>query len=269
MAKPSVPKAPAYTPPPAYKQPAPYQSPAPYVNPGKFVMPPNPNKTIPNVFNYAQLAQKGFSLSKYLPPQLNLWTQPNPLDPEGRQQFQDQYYQLYVRPGVEAAKSSVYNNGQADSAYGGGYVAQAEAMGNLAAYQASLQMAQQRFEDMLAGRQSYFSNDLGLIQQQNNADVARGTNVAQLDSSNYANMNQYNLNSSNAANQFNLSNANSANAYNLDTNNALNNYSLGANQGQNSFNLGRYSGQLQGYGYQQSANRNALFGGLGAIGSIR
>ncbi len=179
---------------------------------------------------------QGQQIEKMLPQWLQLFK--DPMNPQGLQQYQQNYYAQNVAPQLAQQESNLYNNGQAYGSFGGGMLGQEAAQGNFDTYQAGLAYAQQLFGDQVAGRQSYFSGGPAVAQQQNQLDVNRGLGVA-------------GLQTQNAGQQ--------------------NNYNLGTNQTLNGFNQQNYQNQFQAAQYNNQANAQRLggvFGGLGMLGNI-
>ena len=171
-------------------------------------------------------------------------------------------------------KTQVYNNGQAYGSYGGGEVGAQAAQGQLDSYNAGLNYANTLNQAQIASRASLFSGGDTLAANQNQLGVQRGLGVAQIQSANTANQNQFNLGQSENMNSYNLSNNQASNQYGLSNNQGLNTYglssaanqnqyNLGTNQTQNSFNQGVYGTQGQIYGSQLSAASNNLRSILG------
>lgn len=176
-------------------------------------------------------------MESMLPGWLQL-SQTNPLDPAGRQQYEDNFQQQYINPAVAQAQAQAGADGQTYGSYAGAQIGQLQAQGQLAKSQSGLDYAQQYYNDQLQGRQSYYSGAPPIIQQQNALDVNRGLNLAQMDQS----QNQY------------------QNSYNLGTNQALNQFALS-----NFGNQTTYADRIN----TQNQNRwNAISGGIGALGGI-
>lgn len=176
------------------------------------------------------------------------------MSPAGLQQYQDNYYQQNINPAIQQARADAYQNGQQWGSFGGAAVGQLAAQGQLDKYNAGLNYSQQLFNNQVQGRQSYFAGGPNVAATQNAADVARGTNVAQLQAGNANALNSYNLSNNNAANDFSLQSAGQRN-----------NYAFSGAQMANNFGTTQYQNQLQAYNLQnqQAANRTQGLLGLG------
>lgn len=262
-----LPPAPNYMAPPAYSQPAPYQAPAPYSAPS-YMAPTNPSKIVPYADNYQQTLNQAASIENQLPAWMNLLWSGNPLDPAGRQQYEDNFYQTNINPLVQQATADAASSGQIYGSFAGGQIGGLQASGKLAAYQAGLNYAQQYFNNKLAGRKAFYDGPVALSQYSNQAAINRGLKVAELQSQNVNNQNNFNLNNAQNSANYSLQNSANLNDYNTNVASGLNKYNLGANEIANNFNLGRYGGQLQGAQIQNQANQNnALLTAAAAAGS--
>ena len=177
------------------------------------------------------------------------------MNPQGMQQYENNFYQTQVQPQLAQAQADLYANGQNSGSYSGAYMGQLAAMGALNKYNAGLGYAQQLYNNQLQGRSSYFNGGPSVAIGQNAANVQRGMGIAGLQSQNAGMLNNYNLGSAGMQNQ----------------------YDLGAAGMQNNFNLSNYGNQLSAYGMnlQNQANRfgsiaggltNIFSGGLGLMG---
>jgi hypothetical protein len=241
--KSKAPKLPQYQPPAPYQQPQ-YQQPAPYV------APPNPQATVPKVLTPQQVMTNGAQVEGMLPGWLQLGT--NPLDPSNLAQYGNNFYQQNIAPGLAEQQAADANNGQQYSSYAGGRLGQMEAQGQLEKYNAGLSYGQQLLNNQIAGRSSYFSGGPTVSTNQNNADVARGLDIANLMTQQANSQNQYNLGSSQFQNNFNMTANQGQNLYNQ-------NYATGIN----GFNQQNYANQLSQYGMQQDLANTRGQGALG------
>lgn len=167
------------------------------------------------------------------------------------QQYQKMYYDQNVAPQIAAAQAQLSAGGQ-NGSYAGAYLAQSQAAGNQAAYQAGLSYGQQLYNNILQGRQSYYAGGPNVAQTQNRLDVDRGLGIASLQN-NYA-----------------TNNAQLQNQYNLSANQNYNNYNQNAGQNLNNFNLQNYNNKLNQYQINQQNKANmfgSLAGGAALLGS--
>jgi hypothetical protein len=228
MSKPKTPTAPTYVPP------------APYTQAPPVVTPPNPASVIPKAQTAAEIIGQanqieGNGAGTSLPSNLQL--PGNPLDPAGMQPYEQYYYQQYVLPAIAQGQANLYANGQNSGSYAGGYMGQLVSAGAGQEYSAGLQYAQQAYNDLLQGRQSYYAGAPALAAQQNALGVQQGNDVAGLQ----------------------LQGANMQNQYAGNNNANLNTYNLTANNNQNQFGLTNYANTLKAYEAQNQARANQLY----------
>ena len=264
------PPAPIFYPPaiPAYTPPAPYSPPPAYNPPAPYAAPPDPQGVIPQVMGPGQIISQANEIGGYQPGsvqpgflQLNL----NPSDPAQIARAEQAYRAQYVDPQVAALKAQGISEGRGYGSFLGGEIAGAQAMGDLAAYQAGQAKLQQDYNNLLAARQSYYGNEVAVPQQQNTADVSRGQSVAQLQGANAANQNQYSLSAADAANRYGLASSELQNQYNLSANQGQNQYGINAAQAGNNAASQNYLTQQNAYNQQQQLASQRAFG-LGALG---
>lgn len=264
------PPAPIYYPPaiPAYTPPAPYSPPPAYSPPAPYAAPPDPQGVVPQVSSPGQIISQANQIGGYAPGsvqpgflQLNL----NPSDPAQIARAEQAYRSQYVDPQVAALKAQGIAEGRGYGSYLGGEVAGAQAMGDLAAYQAGQAKLQQDYNNLLTARQSYYGNEVAVPQQQNAADVSRGQGVAQLQGANAANQNQYSLGAADAANRYALGASNAQNEYNLQSAQGQNQYGLNAAQIGSTSAYQNYLAQQNAYAQQQQLANQRTFG-IGALG---
>lgn len=249
MKSPKPPATPTYYPAPSYTAPAPQVIP-------QYQAAPDPNSVIPQVFNANQVMQYGAEAESQLPQWLQFGDQ-NPLDPAGRSEAEQYFYQTQIAPLLAQQQASSYNSGQNSGSYAGAMAGQLAAQGALSKYQAGLDYANQLYQSQLQGRSSYYAGGPTVAAQQNAADVNRGMNVSQLQQQAANNQNNFNLGS--AANQ---------NSYGLQSAGMQNNYGLASSGAANSFGLSNYQNQLQAYQLQQQQQAQrfgALTGGLSTL----
>ncbi len=221
-------------------------SPPPYTPPPMFQAPPDPNTIVPQVSTPTQVinqgnAIEGFAQNGQLPSFLQLSSSGPNSDLVNA--AADNFWQQNILPQLASAQSQLYNNGQNYGSYGGALLGQLLAQGQLSKFQAGLQQAQQNYNNLLSGRQSYFAGGPTVAATQNENSVQRGLGVASLQSQNAGMLNNYNL----AGNQ------------------GQNSYGLSATGMANNFNQGNYGNQLQAYELNQQNAANQNFG-LGALG---
>jgi hypothetical protein len=199
---------------------------------------------------------QGANVESMLPSWLQL--NQNPMNPNGLQKYENNYYQQNVAPGLAAQQAASYNNGQNQGSYAGALQGELQAQGQLSSYNAGLGYAQQLYNDALQGRQSYFAGGPTVAVDQNNAAIQSALNQQSLANQEANIANQYNINNATGQNAYNLSTAQMQNGYNTNVVNTLNN---------NASNL--YGNELTQYGINQNNRANAfssLFGGLGMLG---
>jgi hypothetical protein len=200
---------------------------------------------------------KGAEAEALLPQWLQ-FTNQNPLDPAGRSEYENYFYQTQIAPMLAQQQADSYAGGQSTGSYAGALMGQLMAQGALSKFQAGLDYSNQLYQNQLQGRASYYAGGPTVAAQQNAADVDRGTNIAQMLMQRAAMENDFNLGSAGMQNNYNLSSAG-----------MRNNYGLGSVGMANNFNLGNYGNALNAYqiNQQNQANRfNALTGGLLGIG---
>lgn len=273
----SPPAAPQYVPPAAYTQPAAYSSPGAYVAPPSYIQ---PNLTTPQVDTASQILATGNQLEGNTGDQVPLNLQLNAnnpdlpngsaMDPAGMAQYESQYYQQLGNPAVAAAQASLGPSGQDYGSYGGALVAQTQASQDQAAYNGGLSYAQQNYNDILAGRASYYAGGPTVATNQNNAQVSATENMNSLNAQVAANENAYNLAGTQGQNSYDLASSGSQNAYNLGTAGMQNSYNASTGAGLNNYNLSNFSNQEQAYQQQQQQIANTWLGigtlGLGLLG---
>jgi len=231
MVSSKTPSPPVFTPPPAAPQ---------------YTPPPNPEKTVPQVMTAPQVVSQGMEAEAFLPSWLQLTqeNQANPLHPDVLKQYEDNYFAQNVNPQIAAAEAQIGTTGQQYSSYGGGLVGQLRSQGQLDKFSAGLGASQQAYNNLLQGRQSLYAGGIGLAQDQGNLNVQRGLGIADLQSNNAANENQFNQGI----------------------------YGIGSqNTGyQNSFNQANYANSLQAMQKKDQQKFNQTLGigqlGMGAIG---
>lgn len=219
--------------------------PAPqYVQPPaapSYVTPPDPNAIVPPALSGKQVISKGNYLEGFT--ELNKKGKPvgldqvpqilrldqDPLSHEVRAPYEENFYQQYINPQLQLARAQTSDNGQSYSSYGGARIGQLEAQGQLNKFQAGLEASQQVYNNLLAGRQSYFQGGPRIVQEQNALDVTRGLGVAGIQSQNYDSQNDFNLGVFGVQSQ-NTGNQNSFNQgnYQIGSNNANTRSQLGA-----------------------------------------
>lgn len=230
------PPAPMYVPPPAYREAPTYVQPT-YQGSDLDKYVPQAAATY-DLINESN-AMEGAPTNGMVPNWMSLAK--NPVSDWQVHQAMDNYKAMQA-PGLAKSISDLNASGQGNSTYAGAAIGGQIGMNNLNAFGAGLANQQQQLQDILGGRQSYFSNDVQLAQDQNKLAIERALQVAGL-------QNQENM----AQNQYALTN-----------NQGFNGYNLTANTNHNQFDLGNYSNQLQAYQMQQqnSANKAAGIGGL-------
>lgn len=211
-----------------------------------YVAPPDPQGVVPEALsakgvikqgNYVEgfttTNKKGKEVGLDQVPE-NLRLNKDPLSHEVRAPYEQNFYQQYINPQLAAAKAATSNAGQSYSSYGGARIGQLEAQGQLSKFQAGLEASQQVYNNLLAGRQSYFAGGPRIVQEQNALDVQRGLGVAGLQSQNYDSQNRFNLG-----------------VYGIGSGNTI---------AQNQFNQGNYRTGLEQSRYQDSIAGQGLFG---------
>lgn len=119
--------------------------------------------------------------------------------------------------------------------------------GQQQAFQAALAANQQQYQDVLSGRQSYFSGGPAMSQAQNQAAINQGIAVENADLQNASMENQYNLGVGGLQNQYSLGAAGMLNNYNLASTGMQNQYGLNTTGMANNFNQANFQDQLQAY----------------------
>lgn len=206
-----------------------------------------------------------------MPTDLQISNANSVLSPEARKQYEDLYYNQYVKPGLAQTQANLYGNGQANSTFGGAVLGSALAQGAATKMFAGEDLYNSRLQNLLNQRQSFFAGEGQMAQNANNNQMQNSQFNANLGMSNANMLNNYNLSNSQNQNQYNLGASQNQNQYNLASAGAANSYNLGSAGMQNTYNLGNFNNQMSQYNAQQAQNvsRNASVGNaIGGAGSL-
>lgn len=260
--------------PAGYTAPAPYQSPGAYVSPGTYVNPgqaiSGPTSSAYNPQTASQTMAAANQAGAALPTDLQISNANSVLSPEARKQYEDLYYNQYVKPGLAQTQANLYGNGQANSTFGGAVLGSALAQGAATKMFAGEDLYNSRLQNLLNERQSFFSGEGQMAQNANNNQMQNSQFNASLGMQNAGMLNNYNLQNSQNQNSFNLGSSQNQNSFNLGSAGLANQYSLGAAGMQNSFNLGNFNNQMSAYNAQQAQNAstaNGLLKGAAGVGA--
>lgn len=138
---------------------------------------------VPQVLNPAQVLQTGLQLEQsYLDPVGLGITNTNPLfDENYAQDYRDKYFNYAISPGLQDSSIQQFMGGrlgnQGESSLSAVYQSNLENQGRQAAFFAAEDWKQMLVNQLLARRQSFFDQNVGLTQDQNNNAIQRAMGI--------------------------------------------------------------------------------------------
>lgn len=139
---------------------------------------------------------QGLAANSALPADLQITS--NVLPDEQRRRYEQGYLQQYVNPMLADIQSTLYGQGRANSSFGGAQLGAAQAQGAYQGMMAGETLYENRLNQLLARRASFYGNEVNQAQTSNLQNVQRGTNLAQMAQRSNESQNQFNLNAFNS-----------------------------------------------------------------------
>lgn len=165
---------------------------------------------MPHSQTAAQMVGSGLEANYALPTELQITNNNQILSPEARQQYEQLYHDMYLAPQQAQLSAGLYGQGRADSSAGGAALGQMMAMGAKEQVLAGEDLYNQRLNQVLQKRDSFYNHEGALASNANTLEVQRGADLAKMMQQNIDNQNNYNLSAYGQQNQFNQNNYNSA-----------------------------------------------------------
>jgi len=132
---------------------------------------------MPNAPTASSVIGNALDASGALPSDLQI-TGPNAqLNPQDRQRWENNYMQQYINPQIGQTQADLFAGGRADTSFGGAQLGQLQAMGRLQSMGAGEELMQNRLNQLISRRASFFGNEGQMGQNQANTQFNRNSQI--------------------------------------------------------------------------------------------